>query len=496
MNPIHLCGPIAQELSFDFRSLFPENCGLAAAINISNASNITGQMLTRVEKRGERGGGIVSRRRGQFSSRRRVGPFSVQFREFNARRFRSELPGRTAIGHCRYATKGDPNNPNNVQPLMVEDSIYGPLAIAHNGTLVNVDQLRSELKKNGCKFDSTSDTEILIHLMLRSGQRSVEGAVLHALSKVVCAYSLLIMTRNKVFAIRDKYGIRPLSVGHIGDGHIICSETVAFDQFPEASYWRDVEPGEMLVFERGKKEPRSVKYAQSEERFCIFECIYFSNPRSRIHGFYHEDFRRAVGMKIAQENPELSGDVIVAILDSGKHFAEGLADALSLRQSTPFQQLYREAFQRAHGPLGGQTRSFTAVTTEERVSVVRKKLHLKKEEVIGKRVIVVDDSIVRSNTAKVIVSMLKSAGAKEVIFAVGFPPIIDVCPSGMDFQTRRQLIAHRRKIESVRCEIGADQLIYLTPKGLYKVVSETYLCGICGGCFDGSYPLAPSKIKE
>lgn len=496
MKRICLRGSVAEEMSFDFRELFPENCGLAAAVNVSRASYVVGQMLTRIEKRGERGGGIVSRRRGKIYNRRRVGPFSVQFREFDARRFRAELPGQTAIGHCRYATKGDPNNPNNVQPLVVEDSVYGPLAIAHNGTLVNSDPLRLELKKLGCKFDSTSDTEILLHLMLRSGERSVESAVLYALSKIVCAYSLLIITRNKVFAIRDKYGVRPLSLGRLGDGYIICSETVSFDQFPEAKYWRDVEPGEMLVFERGKKEPRSVQYAAADERFCIFESIYFSNPRSRIHGIYHEDFRREVGRRIASENPKLSGDIVIPILDSGKHFAEGLADILSARLLTPFQLIFREAFQRAHSPLGGQTRSFTAVTNEERVSVVRKKLHLKKDEVEGKRVIVVDDSIVRSNTAKVIAAMLRRAGAKEVIFVVGFPPIVDVCPSGMDFQTRRQLIAYRRELESIRREIDVDQLIYLSQEGLYQVVGETYRCGICSGCFGGSYPVVPANIKE
>ncbi|MFA6514287.1 MAG: amidophosphoribosyltransferase [Patescibacteria group bacterium] len=485
-----------KEPGFNFRDLFPENCGLAAAINIPSASWVAGQLITVIEKRGEKGGGVVSQRQGKIYERRRVGPFSVQFRDFDEKRFRRELPGNMAIAHCRYATKGDPGLVANIQPLIVTESKYGPFAIAHNGTLVNVENLKAELKQSGCKFDATSDTEILIHLILSSGEKKIENAILYALDKVFCSYALLIITRDKIFAIRDRYGVRPLSVAKLGSGFMVCSETVSFDQFVGAEFLRDVAPGEMLIFEKKSEKFKSLIYARAEEFFCVFESIYFSNPRSKNKGIYNEDFRRKIGEQIVLENPELKGDLVVPILDSGKHFAQGLAHVLSTRLQVHNGDLYEEAFQRAHEPLGGQSRSFTATTTEERISVIRQKLHLKKEAIVGKEIIVVDDSIVRSHTAKIIVEMLQQAGAKKVIFCVCFPPIVNVCPNGMDFQTRTQLIAYKRSLEVIKQTIGADELIYLQPAGLYKVVAETYGGGICGGCFGGSYPELPKYIAE
>jgi amidophosphoribosyltransferase len=481
---------------YGIRDLLSEECGLAAAINLPNASWIAGQLVTAIEKRGEKGSGVVSRRDRHLFERRRIGAFSVQFGNFDAKRFRSELPGRTAIAHCRYATQGDPGLVANVQPLTVLDSAYGPLAIAHNGTLVNVGGIRRELLKKGAAFQSSSDTSILLHLILASGKKTIEEAILSALERVVCAYSLLIITRDKVFAIRDRYGVRPLAIARAGDGFLVSSETVAFDQFSEAEFLREVLPGEMIIFKRRAKEFKSVVYARDAESFCIFEGVYFSNPRSCHNGIRHEDFRRQIGAQIVLENPELKGDLVVPILDSGKNFAEGLARSLAKRSGIPYEDLYEEVFQRSHGSLGGQARSFTATTTEERIRIVRKKLNLKKEVVIGKEVIVVDDSIVRSNTAKVIVAMLRSAGAKKVIFCSGFPPIVDICPYGMDFQTRTQLIAYRRSQEAIRKEIAADELIYIKLEGLRKVVSETYRGGICEGCIGGHYPVISSDISK
>lgn len=486
----------SQEPDFNYRDLFPENCGLAAAINIRGASWIAGQMITLIEKRGEKGGGVVSQNQGELHERRRVGPFSVQFREFDGKRFSQELPGDIAIAHARYATKGDPSLPANVQPLIVRASKYGPIAIGQNGTLVNANDLELRLRNKGCKFDATSDTEILIHLILTSEEEEIEKAIIYALNQVHCAYALLIITHDKVFAIRDRYGIRPLSLAKLGTGYLVCSETVSFDQFPEVEFLREVERGEMIVFKQGSENFTSLKYAQADEYFCIFESIYFSNPRSKTKRVYNEDFRRKIGEELARENPNLKGDIVVPILDSGKDFAKGLARSLSKILNIPYEELYEEAFQRAHEPLGGQSRSFTATTTKERILVVRKKLHLKKEAVIGKDVIVVDDSIVRSHTAKTIIKMLRQAGAGKVIFCVCFPPIVSVCPNGMDFQTRTQLIAYRRNLESIRKKIDADELIFLETEGLYKVVAETFGGGICGGCFGGKYPVVPKCIPE
>jgi amidophosphoribosyltransferase len=261
----------------------------------------------------------------------------------------------------------------------------------------------------------------------------------------------------------------------------------------------------MLVFQRRKKECRSVRYAEPKEMFCIFESIYFSNPRSRKNGFFHEDFRRCIGRRLAASirgrlAQEVIPPLVVPVLDSGKHFAEGVARGLSEfffgEKKWAFEDMYEEVFQRAHGPLGGQTRSFTAVSTEERVAIVLKKLNLKKEAVKGRTVVVVDDSIVRSNTVKIIVGMLKNAGAAKVIVVIGFPPIVDICPSGMDFQTRRQLIAFSKNQEDIRSMIGCDVLHYLSREDLLEAVKETYACGICGGCFGLSYPVKPKKVKS
>lgn len=483
-----------QEDDFDFRDLLKENCGLAAAINFPIASHVASQLIVLIEKRGEKGGGVVSVRGGRLRERRRIGAFSAQFHDFDEKRFNQELPGNIAIAHCRYATKGDPGLVANVQPLIVTESKYGPFAIAHNGTLVDAEGLRSELKRKGCKFSATSDTEILIHLILTSGKKGIEDAIVYALSRVPCAYSLLIITRNKVFAIRDRFGIRPLSIAKMGDGFLVSSETVSFDQFPDAKFIREVEPGEIVAFSARSGAFSSLRYARDPEFFCVFESIYFSNPRSKFKGVYHEDFRRLVGAQLALENPKLKGNVVIPVLDSGKHFAQGLARALSIRDGLNYADFYDELFQRSHAPLGGQSRSFTATTTNERVAIVRKKLHLKKEGIIGKEVILADDSIVRSHTAKILVEMVKKAGAKKVIFCAFFPPIVNVCPNGMDFQTRTQLIAYRRSIDSIKKEIGADELIYLSSDGLKKVVADTYGGGICGGCFGEAYPVIPKRI--
>ncbi len=501
MSVMFLEGLVEEELDFNFRDVFLENCGLAAAINLSGASYVVGQMVPMIEKRGERGGGVVSRRGGKLHHRRRVGPFSVQFRTFDKKRFDDELPGRAAIAHCRYATKGDPEFVANVQPLTVIESKYGPFAIAHNGTLVNAEPIKKRLVKAGCAFHSTSDTEILIHLILDSEKKTIEEAIRSALTQVEASYSLLIISRDKVFAIRDRFGVRPLSIAKMGEGYLVCSETVAFDQFPGAEYWRDVEPGEMVVFSRLKKECYGVKYAEANEMFCIFESIYFSNPRSRKNGFFHEDFRFQIGVELARDVCEEliregSPPLVAPVLDSGKHFAEGVASGIASIMGWSFEKMYKEVFQRAHGPLGGQARSFTSVTTEERIAVVLKKLNLRKDEVVGRTVVVVDDSIVRSNTIKVIVDMLKRAGAAKIIVVVGFPPIVNICPNGMDFQTRKQIVAFSRTTQEIKELVGCDVLMYLRVEDLLKIVKSSYNCGICGGCFGWRYPIVPSNIKD
>lgn len=467
------------------RNLLPEECGLAAAINLPGASLYIYDCLALQQNRGEDGVGIASIKRGNIFHQEELGCVEDSFIDFD---FGAKLPGKISIGHNRYATKGNSNEIKNVQPLFFPETRYGPLMVAHNGTLVNSRKIKKDLIKKGVVFQSKTDSEIFGHLIALSGKESIEEAIITALEKVPAAYSLLILTSDKLFAIRDRFGVRPLSIAKLNDGFLICSENYAFDQFRESMFIRDIDPGEMVVFERRRKGFRSVKYAQDTEHFCIFEGIYFSNPRTTYRNFMHEDFRQELGKRIFAENPELKGDFILPVLDSGKQAAFGMAKASGIP--------YKEYFLRVHKPPNPKkkqkrTRSFTSPTAKERDRTAYQKLHLRKDKIRGRRAIVVDDSIVRSNTIRIVNKRLRDAGASYIINCISAPAVINICPYGMAFQDKKQLVAAGNTIEEIRKIIGADELIYLSLPGLKQVVSETYRCGICCGCFGGKYPVKP-----
>lgn len=462
---------------YELRDLLREECGLAAAINIPNASKYVCDCLILQEHRGEKGAGIISIKDGIFFKRRRVGLAREQFFEYN---FKSKLPGKTAIGHNRYATQGDSDSIENVQPLVFKRSKFGPLMIAHNGTLVGQEEIKKSLEKEAVIFQSDTDSEIFGHLIARSKKPSLEEAIVDTLLQIPAAYSLLILTPNNVFAIRDRFGVRPLSIGKLGNGFLVCSENYAFDQYPKCKLVRDIEPGEMIVFDKNNSSFRSIKYAEAEEHFCIFEGIYFSSPRTSYNGFIHEDFRQELGKKVFEENPDIRGDFILPVLDSGKHAGIGLFKASDIP--------YKEYFLRIHNPPRSNSRSFTSATWEERIRTAYQKLHLRKDKIKKRRAIVVDDSIVRATTMKIINKRLRAAGASYIINCISSPRIIDVCPNGMDYQDKQQLVAANKSISETRDFIGADELIYITLEGLKEVVSRTYKCGICTGCFGGKYP--------
>lgn len=481
---LYLEGKMKEELEFTPRKMMRENCALAAAVNIDDASYKVYECLVSMENRGEAAVGIVSRKANYFFQRRRVGSVSVEFNGFKEDDFAKALSGRIAIGHNRYATKGDHKSVANVQPLIIEKSKYGPFAIAHNGTLVNIAEVEKRIIENGAGFQSTTDTELLVHLILNSKKDNIEEAIKYALEEVKTSYSLLILTQDKLFAIKDRFGVRPLSIARYKKGYLICSETYAFEQFSEAEFVCDVAPGEMVIFSK-EGDVQRVQYAKPDEHFCVFEGIYFSNPRSKLNSVYHEDFRRETGKQIAIECREkglnIKGDYVVPILDSGKHAALGLAEELGIR--------YEELFQRTHSFKILQSRSFTAATIEERKRIVEKKLNLRKESIVGKDIIIVDDSIVRSTTMVILVQTLKNAGARKVIICVASPPIKNICPSGMDFQETSQIVAYKKTVEEIKKMIDADELIYISLEGLKKVVERTYKRGICSGCFGGRYPV-------
>lgn len=478
-----LRGSLEQELAFDLRDLLPESCALAAAVNLDEASRYVRDCLVMQEHRGEKSSGIVSAHEGSFHHRKSLGLARNIFRGYDFR----NLPGRFAMGHNRYATAGDPNATNNIQPLLFNGK-YGPFAIAHNGTLVHAALARENLLADGVLFQSTTDSELFAHQIARSKAQSLEEAVIEAADKMPAAYSFLIMTPDKLIAMKDRFGVRPLSIATIDDGFLVCSEDFSVDQYPEAIHLRDVNPGEMIIFENGEEGFRSVQYSNSEERFCIFEGIYFGHPRSTHHGFTHEDFRQELGRELARENPDLHANCVIPILDSGKHAALGLSSMLSIP--------YKEYFLRVHNPPNANQRSFTSATPEERERTAYQKLHLRQDKIRERGVVItVDDSIVRATTMTIINKRLRKAGATRIINCISAPPIVDICPYGMDFQDPSQLIAAKLEIDGIRKEIGADELVYLSQDGLRSVVARTYRSGICDGCFTRNYPV-PYNSKD
>lgn len=471
-------GDIESELALDLREILPEECALSAALHIPQAAQYVYDCLMLQEHRGEHSVGIVSQDAGHFKLQRHVGSVKEHFLGVD---IPSILPGQLSIGHNRYATKGDPYATTNIQPLFFQHSRYGAFAIAHNGTLTDRKGIRERFIQEGVLFQSSTDSELLGQLIAHADADTLEDAIIEATQHIPAAYAMLVMSEQHTFALRDRYGVRPLSIGQIGEGYLLCSESFTFDQYPECTHIGDVSPGEMIIFTHGSPGFRRRSFAEADEHFCIFEGIYFSDPRSQYNGYWHEDFRHKLGQKIHTEHPELTGDCIVPILDSGRHAAWGLSESTGIP--------YRELFQRLHNPPRSRRRSFTAVTYEERARTAYQKLHLRPEKVRGKDIIVVDDSIVRSTTMRIFVQRLREAGAHSVTVCISAPPIQNICPYGMDFQEHSQLIAYRRTIEEIRTHIQADRLIYLSLEGLQDVVEKTYRCGTCNGCFGGRYPV-------
>ncbi len=466
-----------QEQAATMRDIFPEECGLAAAIHMQNASRYVYDCLMLQEHRGEDSVGIISLdEAAQFHIRRRVGRVREQFFDVV---FDERLPGHAAIGHNRYATQGAADALTNIQPLFFQNTKYGAFAIAHNGTFLDRKGLRERLTQEGVVFQSSLDSEVFGHLIARSKAPTLEEAIVDATQDLTAAYALFVFTREKLIALRDPSGVRPMSMARLNGGFLVCSENYTFDQYPSCEPIGDIQPGEMVVFEHNANSFKRIQYAPPEENFCVFEGIYFSDPRSRYNSFYHEDFRFELGRQIFRENPDLVGDCIIPVLDSGKHAAWGLSEASGIP--------YREHFKRLHNPPRANLRSFTSSNVEERMRTAYQKLHLRKELIQGKRVVIVDDSVVRSTTIRIINQRLREAGAVEIVNCISSPPIENICPYGMDFQDRQQLVAYERSLEDIRQKVGADRLIYLSLEGLQRVVQETYKCGICSGCFGGTY---------
>jgi amidophosphoribosyltransferase len=388
------------------------------------------------------------------------------------------LPGHIAIGHTRYSTAGE-SRLQNAQPIVI-DCAHGQIAIAHNGNLVNANELRDRLVRDGSIFQTSSDTEVVLHLYARSREPSVEDALVESISQISGAFSFALMTKDRLIAARDPHGFRPLALGKLDDAYIVCSETCALDLIG-ATYLRDIEPGELLIISDGGL--RSLKpFPPAPLAHCVFEHVYFARPDSYVFGRSVNEVRTELGRILARES-SVDADVVSPIPDSGVCGATGFAEASGI----PMQMgLIRNHY------VG---RTFIQPQQAIRHFSVRIKLNPVRSVLEGKRVILVDDSIVRGTTSRKIVKMVRAAGAREVHMRIACPPTISPCFYGVDTPNRSELIAATHDLDQIRDFIEADSLAYLSLEGLLRAVSPNG-SSYCTSCYTGVYPVAFPRDEQ
>ncbi|GBC79863.1 MAG: amidophosphoribosyltransferase [Acidobacteriota bacterium] len=452
---------------------FHEECGVCAVVGHPDAANLVYLGLYALQHRGQESAGIATWDGHRVHSHRAMGYVADIF----DRKTLDRLPGEVAIGHVRYSTAGD-SALTNAQPLVVNTQ-HGPLAVAHNGNLVNALSLRHALEGEGAIFQSTSDTEVILHLAARFRADSVEEALLAALAAVKGAYSLVVLARERVLAARDPLGFRPLLLGRLGEAWVVASESCAFDLLG-AELVREVAPGEVLRLDRaGVRQIRPA--ASPPYAHCVFEHVYFARPDSRVFGEDVGIVRQRLGERLALEQPA-DADVVVGVPDSGIPAALGYSRFSGL----PFVLgLVRNHY------VG---RTFIEPKQSIRHFGVKVKLNPVRALVSGKRVVLVDDSIVRGTTSRKIVTMLKQAGAREVHLRISSPPTIGPCFYGIDTPERRELIASSATVEVIRQFVGADSLGYLSEAGMLACL-ETPAENFCTACFSGRYPLLETESE-
>ena len=448
-----------------------EECGVFGIWGHEEAPQITYYGLHSLQHRGQEGAGIVATDGEKMSAHKGQGLITEVFQNGELKK----VKGKGAIGHVRYATAGG-GGFENVQPFLFHSQNNGSLALAHNGNLVNATQLKQQLENQGSIFQTSSDTEVLAHLIKRSGHFELKDQIKNALSMLKGAYAFLIMTEKEMIVALDPNGLRPLSVAMLGDAYVVASETCAFDVVG-ATYLRDVEPGEMLIInDEGMKSERfSININRS---ICSMEYIYFSRPDSNINGINVHSARKNLGKKLAEESG-IEADVVTGVPDSSISAAIGYAEATGI----PYELgLIKNRY------VG---RTFIQPSQSLREQGVRMKLSAVRGVVEGKRVVMVDDSIVRGTTSRRIVTMLREAGATEVHVRIISPPIAHPCFYGIDTSTHEELIASSHSVEEIRQEIGADTLSFLSIEGLLSGIGRQYEgenCGQCMACFTGKYP--------
>jgi amidophosphoribosyltransferase len=455
-------------------------CGVIGIFGHPEAANLAYLGLHALQHRGQESAGIVSSDGQQLHWVREMGHVGEIFTEERLR----HLPGSSAIGHVRYSTTGDSVS-KNAQPLAVNYA-HGSIAIAHNGNLVDAADVRSRLECEGSIFQSTSDTEIILHLIAHSREGDLPSRIADALRSVHGAYSLAFLSETSMIVVRDPLGIRPLSLGrHKKNGWVVASETCAFELI-EAEHIRDIEPGEMLVVD--SDGARSLRpFMPEEPRHCVFEWIYFARPDSTIAGQSVYAAREAMGRRLAVEHP-VAADIVIPVPDSGTAAAIGYARESGIA--------FDQGLIRSHY-IG---RTFIEPTDSIRHFGVKLKLSPVRDVLAGKRVIVVDDSIVRGTTSGKIIGMIRAAGAREVHLRISSPPTIGPCHYGIDTPDRNKLIASSHTVDEVRRFVGADSLGYLSLEGLHGSLSSALTQhehhGLCDGCFSNQYPIPlPASVR-
>lgn len=470
---------------------FHDQCGVFAVFGHAEAANIAYLGLHALQHRGQESAGIVTSDGEQLYAHRAMGLVQDAFGAEQLQK----LPGRAAIGHVRYSTAGD-SHVRNAQPFAV-DYAHGSMAVCHNGNLTNADDVRSELEAQGSIFSSTSDTEVLVHLVAKSKEIALEDRVIAALGRVQGAYSLLFLTQDCIVAVRDPRGLRPLCIGILPsrkDAHVIASEPTSFDLIG-AEYVRDVEPGEMIVIDVAGM--RSMRLPEKQPpQMCVFEYVYFARPDSHLAGRSVYEVRKDLGRKLAEESP-VDADVVIPVPDSGVPAAIGYAGARGI----PFEMgLIRSHY------VG---RTFIEPQQSIRHFGVRLKLNPVESILRGKRVVVIDDSIVRGTTSRKIIKMVRDAGAREVHLRISSPPTQWPCYYGIDTPTRRELIASSHSVDEIARYVTADSLGYLSLEGMLEAVTQpragvaadtagSHADHFCHACFSGKYaiPFSPASKRQ
>jgi amidophosphoribosyltransferase len=483
------------------------NCAVFGIFNHPEAAIMTYYGLHALQHRGQEASGIVTsdyikdKNKNVFNMKKGLGLVTRVFRD--PKILTKDLRGTAAIGHNRYSTTGASDSKTNIQPFKVNYK-YGNLALSHNGNLTNTKTIRNKLINEGTIFQTTTDSEVILHLIAKSNEETIEDRIFDAFSHVTGAYSICIMTDKKLFGIRDPHGVRPLCLGKLGESFVFASESTAFDII-EAEYIRDVEPGEMVIIDDEvvrTGEVKSIFFGNVDKyRHCIFEYIYFSRPDSIVFGEKVDKVRRMIGQSLAQEhpapennNPDEKRVAIINVPDSSNTATLGYFDE---SQKTNKDVKIEIGLIRNHY-VG---RTFIQPGQDKREMKVKTKFNIVRGVLEDRKLIVVDDSIVRGTTSKLLVDLIKKANPKEIHLKISSPPIISPCYYGMDFPSKEELIAnkHNGDINGIREELGVDKLDYLSTEKLLESVPYAHKkTGYCTACFTGEYPIpveefSPSK---